>query len=212
VSLFAEVGLRASDLEATRAFLAAVMPVLGVEETRGADGAVRFGDLALRRADGAHPPTRGLHVGLWAPAHEEVDAFWRAGTAAGHPDDGAPGPRTIYAPEYYGGFLLDPDGNSIEAMYLDSPRTRGQVDHLWIRVPDLAAARARYAGEVAPAAGLEVRDLEATDALPPRVMLRGDGGSFTLLEGEPTEHLELTLSGPAGDPVRVLPQNAPQAA
>jgi len=54
--------------------------------------------------------TRGLHVGFRAPDRAAVDAFWQAGIDAGHPHDGAPGPRTVYGPDYYGGFLLDPDG------------------------------------------------------------------------------------------------------
>ena len=45
-----------------------------------------------------------------------VDAFWQAGIDAGHPNDGAPGPRTVYSPDYYGAFLLDPDGNSAAIM------------------------------------------------------------------------------------------------
>jgi hypothetical protein len=63
------------------------------------------------RADGlrAPPLTRGLHVGFCAPSREAVDAFWQAGIAAGYRDDGAPGPRPVYGPDYYGGFLLDPD-------------------------------------------------------------------------------------------------------
>jgi catechol 2,3-dioxygenase-like lactoylglutathione lyase family enzyme len=59
--------------------------------------------------------TRGVHIGFAAHARPEVDAFWREGVALGARDDGAPGPRPQYREEYYGGFLLDPDGNSIEA-------------------------------------------------------------------------------------------------
>ena len=45
-----------------------------------------------------------------------MDEFWRIGTAAGFRDDGAPGPRPQYSDSYYGAFLLDPDGNSVEAV------------------------------------------------------------------------------------------------
>lgn len=48
-----------------------------------------------------------------------MDAFWRAGIDAGYRDDGAPGPRPVYGPDYYGGFLLDPDGNSAEAVHTE---------------------------------------------------------------------------------------------
>src|SRR5213078_2016346 len=63
------------------------------------------------------PLTRGLHVGLAAPSREHVDRFWAALTAAGYRDDGAPGPRPQYRDDYYGAFVLDPDGNSIEAVH-----------------------------------------------------------------------------------------------
>ena len=45
------------------------------------------------------PPTTGLHAGFVAPSRAHVDAFWRAGIAAGHPSDGEPGPRPEYGPE-----------------------------------------------------------------------------------------------------------------
>jgi predicted lactoylglutathione lyase len=51
---------------------------------------------------------------LIAPSRERVDAFWHAGIEAGHRDDGAPGPRPQYSKDYYGTFLLDPDGNNVE--------------------------------------------------------------------------------------------------
>jgi len=60
--------------------------------------------------------TRGLHVVFSARDHAQVDAFWRAGVDAGYRDAGAPGLRIQYAPTYDGGFLLDPDGNSVEAV------------------------------------------------------------------------------------------------
>ncbi len=57
-----------------------------------------------------------------------ADAFWAAGTAAGHPDDGAPGERPQYRPGYYAAFLRDPDGNSpsrrsTTATWRSGPRT-----------------------------------------------------------------------------------------
>lgn len=68
-----------------------------------------------------------------------MDAFWQAGIDSGYRDDGAPGPRMIYGSDYYGGFLLDPDGNSAEVLHTkrEDPVPDGRVDHLWIRVRDL---------------------------------------------------------------------------
>lgn len=56
------------------------------------------------------------HVAFGAKSRAEVDAFHRAALAAGGVDDGAPGLRAHYHPTYYGAFVLDPDGNSIEAV------------------------------------------------------------------------------------------------
>ena len=61
--------------------------------------------------------TRGkMHVALQAPTRAAVDAFHRAAMAAGGRDNGAPGPRPHYHADYYGAFVLDPDGNNIEAV------------------------------------------------------------------------------------------------
>ena len=84
------------------------------------------------------PPTRNLHIGFYAPTHELVDAFHRAGVEAGYESDGEPGPRPQYTPTTTARFLLDPDGNSIEAVYLDR-RPRAGPD----RPPVAAHARRR---------------------------------------------------------------------
>lgn len=65
-----------------------------------------------------HPATRGLHLCFAARSREQVDAFHRAGVEAGFRSNGAPGFRD-YGPGYYAAFLLDPDGNTIEAIYRD---------------------------------------------------------------------------------------------
>ena len=118
---------------------------------------VEWYDWAIDRADRERPVTRGLHVGFRAPSREAVDAFWQAGIDAGYRDDGAPGPRTDYGPDYYGGFLLDPDGNSAEAVHTErgDPMPDEHVDHLWIRVRDLAASK-RFYTTIAPHAGLRI--------------------------------------------------------
>jgi len=55
-------------------------------------------------------------VAFSAPSRAVVDAFYAAALAAGGTDNGAPGPRPHYDPDYYGAFVLDPDGNNIEAV------------------------------------------------------------------------------------------------
>jgi catechol 2,3-dioxygenase-like lactoylglutathione lyase family enzyme len=61
--------------------------------------------------------TRGkLHVAISAPSRQAVDDFHREALAAGGRDNGGPGPRPYYHADYYGAFVLDPDGNNIEAV------------------------------------------------------------------------------------------------
>ena len=80
-----------------------------------------------------------MEPGLAAPTRDHVNAFWRVLTTAGYADDGAPGPRPQYRPDYYGAFVLDPDGNSVEAVHHEDVHKRRCIDHLWIRVADVAA-------------------------------------------------------------------------
>ncbi len=63
----------------------------------------------------------GAHVAFAAPDHATVDAFYAAALAAGGRDNGAPSLRTHYHPDYYGAFVLDPDGHNIEAVCRHSP-------------------------------------------------------------------------------------------
>ncbi|MEX0839394.1 MAG: VOC family protein [Parvibaculum sp.] len=62
--------------------------------------------------------TKGIHFAFAAPSRAAVDAFHAAGLKAGGKDNGAPGIRTDYAPTYYAAFLIDPDGNNVEAVCL----------------------------------------------------------------------------------------------
>lgn len=179
--MFAHVTLHASDPDASRAFYATVLAALG--------GAGPGGELRIVAAGDEHVVTRGLHLGFGARSTAEVDAFWHAGIAAGAPDDGEPGPRPQYLADYYGGFLLDPDGNSAEADHHGAVRTDGLVDHLWVRVADLPAVRAFYLG-LAPRVGFTLGSDTAQ-----RVSFGGRGGGWiSFVAGGPaTEHLQLGL-------------------
>lgn len=67
--------------------------------------------------EGVPPPADyQQHIAFTAPSREAVDAFYRAGITAGGKDNGAPGLRPHYHPDYYAAFLLDLDGNNIEAV------------------------------------------------------------------------------------------------
>jgi predicted lactoylglutathione lyase len=123
--------------------------------------------------------TTGLHIGFSAASPAAVDAFWQAGVDAGHPSDGEPGRRPQYGEDYYGGFLLDPDGNSIEAVHHDTRRPDGFVDHVWIRVADLEASRA-FHELVGRFAGFRVESVRGE-----LVQFKGDGpGSYSILRDE----------------------------
>ena len=143
-AMFAHVTIRVSERVESERFYRTVLPVLGVEPTHDTPDLVAWDDFALIAADADHPPTRHLHVGFVAASRGAVDAFWQIGVAAGYEDAGEPGERTQYRPDYYGAFLRDPDGNSIEAVHHADTRAGGHIDHLWIGVSDLARAEAFY--------------------------------------------------------------------
>src|SRR3954452_8343731 len=139
-AVFDHVTIRVSDREASERFYRTVLRPLGLETRRG-DMFTEWGDFSVAQADEEFPVSRGLHVAFYAPSTELVDAFWQAGVDAGYRDDGEPGPRPQYGPDYYGGFLLDPDGNSAEAVYNPPLRETNVIDHIWVRVADVAASK-----------------------------------------------------------------------
>jgi catechol 2,3-dioxygenase-like lactoylglutathione lyase family enzyme len=190
-AVFDHVTIRVLDRTASERFYDTVLTPLGIDRTYRTPTFSEWRDFMLATSDDAHPPTRRLHVAFVAPSREQVDEFWRAGTEAGYLDDGAPGPRPQYRDDYYGAFLLDPDGNSAEAVHHGALRRGGIVDHLWIRVADVVAAKRFYA-TIAPHAGLRPRD-----DTPDRVQFTGESGSFSLVRGTPTENVHLAF--PADD-------------
>ena len=210
--MFDHVGIAVSDLGVSEHFYRTVLSVLGVEPSHADADQVRssearslvgWDDWWIGSTDREHLVTRGLHVGFRARDRAAVDAFWQAGIDAGYRDDGAPGPRQVYGPDYYGGFLLDPDGNGVEAVHgaRERPAPDGRIDHLWLRVRDLPAARRFYTRVVAPHAGLRL----AHDA-PDRVQFSGPDFSFSLVHDErpPTEHVHLAFSADTDATVRAF--------
>jgi catechol 2,3-dioxygenase-like lactoylglutathione lyase family enzyme len=185
--MFDHVTIRVTDRAVSERFYDTVLAELAIDRTYRTRTFSEWQDFSLTQADEANPLTRRLHVGFVAPTREHVEAFWRAGTEAGYPDDGRPGPRPEYRGDYYGAFLLDPDGNSAEAVHHESLRRGGNVDHLWMRVGDVSAAK-RFYETIAPHAGLRL----VLDT-PERVRFTRDTGSFTLVSGEPTENVHLAF-------------------
>ena len=112
------VVLGVRDVAASRAFYERALAPLGVGVVLDFPGYVSFGEQGrpwFFVADGREP-TRQVHVAFGAADRATVDAFHAAALAAGGVDNGAPGPRPQYHPDYYGAFVFDPDGNNIEAV------------------------------------------------------------------------------------------------
>ena len=189
--MFDHVGIGVTDRGVSERFYAAVLSAVGIAQTYSGAEFAEWDDFALAQAGEGRPVTRRLHIGFAAPSRVAVDAFWRAGRDAGARDDGAPGPRPRYRDDYYGGFLLDPDGNSAEAVHHALTRERPGIDHLWLRVADLGASR-RFYETIAPHAGFDVGA-----PVPERVTCPGRGGSFSLVAGErPTEAVHIAFPAP----------------
>jgi catechol 2,3-dioxygenase-like lactoylglutathione lyase family enzyme len=191
------VGLRVSDLDASARFYDTLLEPLGIERTATEDSIVEWNDLAISPASEDKPVTRGLHIGFVSPSRDHVVTAWRTAVDAGYADDGEPGPRTEYGPDYYGGFLLDPDGNSAEAAHHGNLTRGGIVDHLWIRVTDVDASRAFFT-TIAPHAGLRA----SHDAGERAHFATDNGGSFAVLTDDGrgiTSGLHLAFSGTEED-------------
>ncbi len=190
--MFDHVTIRVPDRAASERFFDVVLRPLGIDTSYRTNAFTEWQDFMLSAATREHPATRGLHVAFAAPSREQVDAFWQAGTEAGYRDDGQPGERPQYRRDYYGAFLRDPGDNSIEAVHYNARRRRDQViDHLWIRVSDLAASTGFYS-TVADAAGFELSHYG-----PERATFAGEEGaaSFSLASGQPTKNLHIAFPG-----------------
>jgi catechol 2,3-dioxygenase-like lactoylglutathione lyase family enzyme len=114
------VGIEVGDFEASRAFYEMALAPLGLSVVmEPAPQMAGFGEEGKPwfwvMARGRHA-VHGVHLAFVAADHEAVDTFHAAGLAAGGSDNGAPGPRPLYHASYYAAFVLDPDGNNVEAV------------------------------------------------------------------------------------------------
>ena len=116
------VSLAVSDLGASAAFYARVLAPLGYARMVAREATVGFGKkypelwLNARPGMAAQAPGTGAHVALRAPSEDAVRAFHATALLAGGRCDGPPGLRPAAMTTYYGAFILDPDGNKIEAL------------------------------------------------------------------------------------------------
>ena len=118
-------GISVSDFQASKAFYARALAAIGYEllaeipaSVTGRTDVAGFGerpkpDFWISKGTPNQP---ALHVAFRAESRAQVDAFYKAAIAAGGKDNGAPGLRPHYHPNYYGAFVLDPDGHNIEAV------------------------------------------------------------------------------------------------
>jgi catechol 2,3-dioxygenase-like lactoylglutathione lyase family enzyme len=114
------IGINVSDYERGRDFYAKALAPLGLKVLMepapgfggfGGDDGKPFFWISGHR----EPTTTNVHVAFASPDRATVDAFHDAALEAGGKDNGGPGIREIYHPTYYGAFVLDPDGNNVEA-------------------------------------------------------------------------------------------------
>ena len=114
------VGFAVADYEQSKAFYEQALAPLGVtllmEFYGAAAGFGRSGRPSFFLEAHGEPVRGRLHIALRAETRAQVAAFHEAALAAGGIDNGAPGVRAIYHPDYYGAYVLDPDGNNIEAV------------------------------------------------------------------------------------------------
>ena len=119
------IGFSVSDFARSKAFYGEALAPLGItlmmELTPAETGTNSHAGFGTDRAffwigDGG-TPVKAVHIAFAAGSRAEVEAFYKAALAAGGRDNGAPGLRPHYHPDYYAAFVIDPDGNNIEAVY-----------------------------------------------------------------------------------------------
>jgi catechol 2,3-dioxygenase-like lactoylglutathione lyase family enzyme len=179
--VFDHVTVRVADLGAARRFYGLAMSTLGFEGPATDGHFFEWWDFSVSEAREDRPLTRNLHVAFIASSRDAVDEWWRVMTEAGYPDDGAPGPRPQYSADYYGAFVRDPDGNSVEAVHYRDSVGENHIDHLWIRVADIQASR-RFWETVAPLVAVRVEPSSIGADL---FHVENDERSFALVDGEP---------------------------
>ena len=113
------LGLDVTDYEVSKAFYQRALAPLGIELLMEPIPVLAVSARIRSRTSGSGSgggPQTGVHVAFETSSRELVDAFHAAALEAGATDNGGPGKREIYHPNYYGAFVLDPDGNNVEAV------------------------------------------------------------------------------------------------
>jgi catechol 2,3-dioxygenase-like lactoylglutathione lyase family enzyme len=193
--VFDHVTLRVPDLAVAASAFTAVLAELEIEQTTSTPSFSVWGNFALTQTDEEHPIGGRVHIAFVAPNPAHVDRFWQAGIDEGFTDDGAAGPRRVYADDYYAAFLKDPAGNSFEAVHRDGARPKGNIDHVAIRVNDVETSTTFYS-TIGAAAGLTIRHQTLDSAM---FSVGASDGSLLVFAGEPTQNIHIAFSGEDDD-------------
>lgn len=112
------IGLAVSDFEQSKAFFTQALAPLGIEPVMEVEGWAGFGKHGKPEFwFGTHTQKQNpMHIAFVAENRAQVNAFYEAALKAGGKDNGPPGIREIYHPNYYGAFVISPDGHNIEAV------------------------------------------------------------------------------------------------
>jgi catechol 2,3-dioxygenase-like lactoylglutathione lyase family enzyme len=118
MNILDHITLGVPEVAACRPFYEQALAPLGIAVVKEFGTATAFGvegNPSFWLFEGEEPQ-RPMHIAFVAPSRAHVRAFYEAALAAGGSDNGAPGVREIYHPDYYGAFVLDPNGHNIEAV------------------------------------------------------------------------------------------------
>jgi catechol 2,3-dioxygenase-like lactoylglutathione lyase family enzyme len=185
--VFDHLTIRARDFDASGSFYR-----LALGEPRFDDGSsfTAWGNFILARTSEERAPAKRLHIGFGAHDRAEVDSWWERLTGAGYESDGDPGERLQYHASYYGAFVLDPDGNSVELVHHHTTSPEATlIDHLWLRTPSVEAAK-RFYETIAPVVGIKL-----VHDTPERVRFTDGVGSFSFVHGaDPTENVHYAFA------------------
>jgi catechol 2,3-dioxygenase-like lactoylglutathione lyase family enzyme len=127
--MLGHISFGVTDLQRSAAFYDAVMQALGYARVYNGERSIGYGApggdndrFALIQQPGpVRAPTSGFHLALIAPSRDAVDRFHAAALAHGGVDQGGPGLRPLYGPDYYAAFVLDPDGYKLEVKHPAAP-------------------------------------------------------------------------------------------
>jgi catechol 2,3-dioxygenase-like lactoylglutathione lyase family enzyme len=118
MSMYDHIGIKVKHLDASVRFYTAALAPLGYVLCTEGDGYAGFGPKDAPSLWLYTGHASGTHIALSAKSHKAVDGFYQSGLEGGGRDNGKPGIRQDYSPHYYAAFLLDPDGNNVEAVCL----------------------------------------------------------------------------------------------